>query len=82
MTPEELKTLLDNIVTEVNAAADMAGSIFAPALPYIAIGKAIDKMIPGIVASVDNWIQGNPPNEAEKADFVQKNAILSDPGAP
>lgn len=82
MTPEELKTLLDNIVAELNEAADLGGILDPQLIPLIAIGKAVDKQIPGLVAGVDAWIQGNPPTPEELADFAAKLAELSDPNAP
>lgn len=82
MTPAELKTLLDNIVTEVNGVASF-GQVLAPKYAsWIAIGKAVDTMIPGLVEGVDNWVQGNPATDAEKADLLQKLSVLGDPNAP
>lgn len=82
MTPEELKTLLDNIVTEVNSAADFAGIVDPALIPIIAIGKAVDKQIPGLVATVDRWIQGNPPTDQEKADLAAQLKVLGNPDLP
>lgn len=82
MTAEELKTLLDNIVTEVNGVADFAGVLDPQLLPFIAIGKAVDKQIPGLVASVDNWIQGNLPTADEKANLLAQLAVLGNPDLP
>jgi hypothetical protein len=82
MTPAELKTLLDNIVTEVNGAADFAGALDPAIIPFIAIGKAVDKLIPGLAESVDNWIQGNPPTDAEKAELAQQLSVLGNPDLP
>jgi len=82
MTPAELKTLLDNIVTEVNGAADFVGAIDPELIPFIAIGKAIDKQIPGLAGTVDNWIQGNPPTDEDKAALAQQLSVLGDPNLP
>lgn len=82
MTPDELKTLLDGIVSEVNNAADFAGTLDPGIIPFIAIGKGIDRMIPGLAATVDRWIQGNPPTDQEKADLAAQLKVLSDPNLP
>lgn len=82
MTPDEVKTLLDHIITEVNAAGDFAGMIDPALIPFITLGKAVDKLIPGVAASVAGWIRSNPPSAQEKADFIAQNAILADPNAP
>lgn len=88
MTGDEVKTLLDNIVTELNAAVSTGQALVPPELltpqaqAYIAIAKAVDKQIPGLVAGVVNWIQGNLPTDAEKADLAGKIALLNDPNAP
>ena len=82
MTSAELKTLLSNIDAELNGVADLAGVIDPALLPFIAIGKAVGKQVPGLVAGVDNWIQGNPPTQEEKDDLASKLNVLSDPNAP
>jgi hypothetical protein len=82
MTPAELRTLLDNIVTEVNGVADFAGVIDPGLIPFIAIGRAVDKQIPGLVAAVDNWVRGNVPSDAEKADLLAQLKVLGDPNLP
>lgn len=82
MTPDQLKTLLENIVTEANTASSFVGALDPALIPFIAIGKAVDTVIPGLAGGIDNWIQGNPPTDAEKADIAAKLAVLSDPNAP
>lgn len=82
MTPEETKTLLTNIVTELNGAADYAGIVDPELIPFIVIGKAVDAQIPGLVAHVQSWINGNPPTAEEKADLAVKLSVLNDPNAP
>lgn len=82
MTPNELKSLLDNVVTEANSVASFAGVLDPQIMPFIAIGKAVDKQLPGLAASVDRWIQGEPPTDAEKADMAAKLAVLKDPNCP
>jgi len=82
MTPEELKTFLDNIVGEVNLAGDFIGTLDPAIIPYIVLGKAIDKMIPGVVYTVDKWIQGNTPTSQEKADMLQQLSVLGNPDLP
>jgi hypothetical protein len=82
MNPAELKTLIENIVTEVNGVADIAAGVDPELIPLIAIGKAVDKMLPGLVESVDNWIQGNPPTDEEKATLTAQLAVLNNPDLP
>lgn len=82
MTPGELKQLVNNIVTELNAAADFAGTLDPELIPFITIGKAVDKLIPGLVATVDGWIQGNPPTDQEKVDFLSTAKVKCDPDLP
>ncbi len=82
MTPAELKTELENIINDINQGASIA-SVFAPQYAaFIAIGQAVDKLIPGLVADVDSWIQGVEPSDEEKADMASKLAILGDPKQP
>lgn len=82
MSPADLKSLLSNVVAELNGVADFAGAIDPAILPFIAIGKAVAKQVPGLVEGVDNWIQGNPPTDADIADLHSKLSLLSDPNAP
>lgn len=82
MTPTELQQTLDNVVTDLNAVADIAAGVDPVLIPFIAIGKAIDKQIPGLASAVDAWLQGNPPTDQEKADTVQKLLVLGNPNLP
>lgn len=82
MTPDELKTLLENIITEAGGVADIAAGVDPALRPFIAIGKAVASQIPGIVSSVDAWIQGNPPTQSEKDDLAAKLKVLGDPNLP
>lgn len=82
MNPDDLKTLLTTIATDVNTAADYAGVIDPALIPIIKIGEAVDKMIPGLAANVDKWIQGNPPTDAEVATLVQQLGVLANPNLP
>lgn len=82
MTPEETKNLLDLITKEVGQAADLAGIIDPALIPFIAIGKAMGGLIPGLISEVQSWVEGNPPTEAEKADLAAKLAVLSNPDLP
>jgi len=82
MTPQELKILIENIVTEVNAAADFAGTLDPAIIPFIVLGKAIDKQIPGLVETIDNWLQGNPPSEADKKTLEEQLSVLGNPNLP
>jgi len=82
MTADETKTLLDGIIAEINQLGTW-GQAFAPQYAaFIAIGMAMDKQIPGLVAGVQNWVEGNLPTDAEKADLAGKLAVLNDPNAP
>ena len=82
MTPDALKTLLDSIVDQVNAVADFGGIIDPALLGFIAIGKAVDKQIPGLVANVDRWISGNPRSDAEKVELLKQLSVLGNPDLP
>lgn len=82
MTPEELKNLLQNIVTEAGAVADFAAGVDPALLPFIAIGKAVASQIPSLAATVDAWIKGNPPTQAEIDDLHAKLKVLGDPNLP
>lgn len=82
MTADELKQTIDNVVNELNGVADFAGVLDPALLPIIAIGKAVDKQIPGLVAAVDNWIKGNPPTDTDKATLVQQLSVLGNPDLP
>lgn len=82
MTPAELQQTIDNVVTELNGVADYAGVLDPGLLPFLAIGKAIDKQIPGLAAAVDGWLSGNPPTPEEKAALLQQLSVLGNPNLP
>jgi hypothetical protein len=82
MTSAELKSELETIITNINSGASIA-SAFAPQFSaFIAIGMAVDKLIPGIAADVASWVQAKEPTEEEKSDMAAKLAILGNPKAP
>jgi hypothetical protein len=82
MTPAETKQLLSTIVDDLNAVATVAAGIDPALVPFLAIGRAVDSQIPGLAATVQSWIQGNPPTPAELDDHVAKLKVLSDPNLP
>lgn len=82
MTPEELKQTVENVVVELGTVADIAAGVDPALVPFIAIGKAVSKQIPGLVEAVDSWLQGNAPTDAEKADLIQKISVLENPDLP
>jgi len=80
MTSDQIKELLTTIVNDVNTAADYAG-IFDPGfIPFIKIGEAVDKLVPGIAASVAKLIQGTPPSQTDLDEKAQELSVLSDKG--
>lgn len=82
MTSAELKQTLENITTELSSAGDFVGILDPALLPFIVIGKAVAKQIPELAAAVDDWIQGNPPTQAEVDDLHAKLAVLGNPDLP
>lgn len=82
MTPAQTEQLLNNIVAGLDVAEGFIGTLDPALIPLIAIGKAVEKVIPGLAASVQSWIEGNPPTDAEKADLAKKLAVLGDPKNP
>jgi hypothetical protein len=51
-------------------------------IPFIIIGKAVDKILPDLASQVQRWVEGNPPTQQELDEFKAKLAVLSDPDAP
>lgn len=82
MTSIQLKDLLTQIVGGLGTVEDIAAGLDPALKPLVLIGKAVEAQIPGIAATVMNWIQGNPPTDAELEDFYKKLAVLSDPNNP
>lgn len=82
MTSQETEQLAKDILANLELGADMAG-LFAPEIiPLVVMGKAMDKMVPGLAGLVQKWVEGNPPTDEEKADLRAKLAVLSDPNNP
>lgn len=82
MTSQETEQLAKDILDNLELGADLAG-LFAPEIiPFVVIGKAVDKLIPGLSGMVQRWVEGNPPTEDEKEDLKAKLAVLADPNNP
>lgn len=76
MTPEQVKQITEDIVAGLDTVADVASGIDPALKPFVLIGKAVAAQVPGITEHVTAWIEGNPPTDAEKAEFAQKLAVL------
>lgn len=82
MTNAEIEQLTNEVVLSLEFGADLA-SVFAPEIvPFVVLGKALDKTVPGLAGIVTRWVEGNPPTDEEKAVFKSKLATLSDPNNP
>lgn len=82
MTPAEIEVLTQEIIAGLETGADMASTIAPAIIPFIVIGKAVDKVIPGLAGMIARWMQGNPPTPEELEDLKKKLAVLQDPDAP
>lgn len=82
MTPEETQSLLTEIITGIETGVGFVGVIDPALIPAIVIGKAVGNLVPGIAASVQRWIEGNPPTDAEKAELAAKLETLGNPDLP
>jgi hypothetical protein len=82
MTSTEVKSIVTTIVTDLEAVSTFAAGVDPALVPFIAIGKAVANQLPGLAASVTNWLQGNPPADAEVATLLQQLGVLGDPKAP
>ena len=82
MTPAETKNLLTNIVNDINSVGGVASMLVPQYAAFVAIGIAMDKQIPGLVSSIQEWIEGSPPSDEELMDHAAKLAVLSDPAGP
>ena len=56
MTSTELHDLLTNIISGLEVGADMASTIAPALIPFIIIGKAVDKVIPDLASQVLLWV--------------------------
>lgn len=82
MTPQEISDLVSEIVGGLDTAIGMVGVLDPALIPFLAIGQAADKVLPGLAKTVASWIQGNKPTDDEIAEFKQKLATLNDPNLP
>lgn len=82
MTAQEIEQLTNEIIAGLESGADMASVLAPQIIPFVLIGKAIDKVIPGLAGMITRWVDGNPPTDEEKADLQAKLAVLGDPNNP
>lgn len=82
MNPEQIETLSEEIISALEAGATIASVAVPEIAPLLVIGKAVDKLIPGLAANIAKWTAGTPPTEEEKLELKKKLAILADPNNP
>lgn len=82
MTADEVKSIVQTIVTDLQAVGSLAAGVDPALVPFIAIGKAVSNQLPGLAGSVTAWLEGNPPSDAEVATLLQQLTVLADPNAP
>lgn len=82
MTPQEVEQLAAEIVAGLESGADMASVLAPQIIPFVLIGKAVDKVVPGLAGMITRWVDGNPPTPEELEDFKKKLAVLGDPNNP
>lgn len=82
MTPAELRAKVQSVIDALELGEGIAAGVFAPLAPYLVLAKVVENEIPGAVEAVANWIEGNPPTDAEIQDMTDKLNILRDPDQP
>ena len=82
MTADEVKNTVQSIVDDLDAVSTLAAGLDPALVPFLAIGRAVEKQLPGLAAAVTNWIQGNKPTPDEVQTLLQELAVLGDPNAP
>lgn len=82
MTPDQIEQLTKEIVAGLDTGADMASVLAPEIIPFVLIGKALDKTIPGLAGDVARWLQGNAPTPEEKQALKAKLAVLGNPDLP
>lgn len=82
MTADEVKSLVQTIVTDLQAVSSLAAGVDPALVPFIAIGKAVSNQLPGLAGTVTAWIQGNPPTDPEVQTLLEQLSVLGDPKAP
>lgn len=79
MTQAQLTSLLQDIVSGVGTVGDFAAGI-DPALKVpVVVGKAILSQVPGLEATIANWISGNAPTQEQQDTAAAQLAVLSNP---
>lgn len=82
MTSNEVTSIVNTIVKDLEAVGTLAAGVDPALVPFIAIGKAVADQLPGLTGTVTNWLQGNPPQDADVQTLLQQLGVLGDPKAP
>lgn len=78
MTQSQLTSLLQDIVSGVGVADFAAGIDPALKVPVV-VGKAILSQVPGLEATIANWIEGSAPTQEQQDTAAAQLAVLSNP---
>lgn len=82
MTAQELQARLEAIIAGLNQAGSVAQVFLPQYAALIAIGQAVDVLLPGLAGDVARWIAGEEPSPDEKAELARKLSVLADPNLP
>lgn len=82
MTSDQIKSVVQTIVNDLEAVGTLAAGVDPALVPFIAIGRAVSNQLPGLAQTVAGWMQGNPPTDADTTQLLQQLGVLGDPNAP
>lgn len=82
MNADQVKTLTEEIIATLEAGATIASIAVPQIAPFVVIGRAVDKFVPGLASNIAKWANGDKPTPEEVADLRNKLAVLGDPNNP
>lgn len=82
MTTQQIDELAEQIGADIKTGLDITAIFVPETIPLVIIGRAVERLVPGLSKTVARWVAGNPPTDEELAELKSQLAVLADPDNP
>lgn len=82
MNADKLKSIVKNIVEDLEHQPLPTSGVDPDLVPFIYIGNAVAAEFPGLAHTVANWVRGNLPTAPEIDELIKSLTTEPEPETP